>query len=121
MMYDPVHEELRHAQVVQERYSEQLLRKPHVVGIALGYMVMGNDNAPDDDHDDDDQPRRPVGPSETKNARPNRSTERRRVSLVVMVDRPMDDENNNGIPDELEGVPVQIQYTGAFSAGFSAG
>ncbi len=89
----PLDEQLQRAQEVQEKYADELLNKPHVVGLAVGFATING----------------------------MRST--REIALVVMVDAliPNDDlPPEDQIPDWLEGVRVDVQQTGLFSAGFSA-
>jgi hypothetical protein len=99
---DSLQAQIQHAQTVQEKYSDELLSKPHVVGLAVGFTSRTS-SEPD-----------PFGAA---------SDSPREVCLVVMVDEIVDDENlpeADRIPLELEGVPVEIQRTGLFTAGFSA-
>ena len=99
--YDPLAAELRRAQAVQARYTEMLLAKPQVVGVALGYTTPPNAPA--------DQPR---------------AAQPRQVCIVVMVDRlipPEEQTDTEQIPADLDGIPVEVQVSGMFTAGFSAG
>jgi hypothetical protein len=81
---------LEHVTAVQARYSNALMQKPHVVGVAVGVS------------DDNQIP-----------------------CLVVMVDKlvPQTDLKwQDRIPEQLEGVKVEIRETGAFFAqDFTAG
>ncbi len=99
--HDPLAAELRRAQAVQVRYMDMLLAKPHVVGVALGYTTPANQPA----------------------AQP-RAAQPRQVCIVVMVDRliPTEEQTDaDRLPTELDGIPVEVQASGMFTAGFSAG
>lgn len=96
---DPMQLQLRHAQSVQEKYTDALMSKPHVVGVALGFSSKHKAADPSGEHE-------------------------RQVCLVVMVDEIVDAEAispEDRIPEMLEGVPVEVQQTGLFTAGLSAG
>jgi hypothetical protein len=72
----------------QARYTEMLMQKPHVVGVAVGIR-------------------------ETE----GKSTGE--TCLIVMVDEKVPDEElaeEDRIPTELDGVPVDVQVTGTFEA-----
>jgi hypothetical protein len=99
--YDPLAAELRRAQAVQARYTDMLLAKPQVVGVALGYTT---------------PPKAPIDQP--------RAAQPRQVCIVVMVDRlipPEQQTDADRIPAELDGIPVEVQVSGTFTAGFSAG
>ena len=73
---------------VHARYADQLMRYPHVVGVGVGLAQEGGQYTS-------------------------------KISLVVMVDRkvPLDDLDPDSIlPRELDGVRVDVQETGGFSA-----
>ncbi|MBK8022681.1 MAG: hypothetical protein IPK19_14920 [Chloroflexi bacterium] len=94
-------EQLKRAQEVQEKYSHFLMDRPHVVGVAIGFRSRRDDDTA----------------AEEKAERPERE-----VCLVVMVDELISNESlppSDRIPESLEGVPVEVQLTGLFSAGFS--
>jgi hypothetical protein len=76
---------------VQQRYQDFLLSIPHVVGVGMGFATMEGQLTQE-------------------------------LSLVVMVDRKLPDEvlpPEYRIPKEIEGVRVDVQETGAFTAGTS--
>lgn len=73
---------------IQARHSDDLLRKPHVVGVGIGMRC-----------------------------RRGKFTDE--MCLVVMVDeklKPEDLNDDERIPGEIEGVPVDVQETGVFNA-----
>lgn len=80
--------QIAHATEVQARYADLLLSKPHVVGVGVGFRQ--------------------------REGQPTRE-----VALVVMVDEKLpaaqlaEDEL---LPGELDGVRVDVQETGGFSA-----
>ncbi len=85
---DEVNEKIRRASEVQAKYADDLMSKPHVVGVAVGFTSEGGKRTPD-------------------------------VGVIVMVDSKLplvqlaEDEL---IPRELDGVRVDVQETGVFSA-----
>lgn len=80
-------EKMEKASAVQAQYAEELMAKPHVVGIGIGLMKRDGVYTQD-------------------------------VGLVVMVDQmpPEDQAEADRIPTELDGIPVDIQVTGNFTA-----
>jgi hypothetical protein len=85
-----VNEAMARVTDVQARYSDWLMKKPHVVGIAVGL-------------------RKRVG----------FLAEPSQLCLVVMVEKLIPPEQlppEDRIPEEIEGVPVDVQETGAFLA-----
>ncbi|MBL8133966.1 MAG: hypothetical protein JNL42_19045 [Anaerolineae bacterium] len=91
-------EQLQQAQVVQERYSDILMSKPHVVGVAIGFSSRREGETDAGGKGD------------------------RKVCLIVMVDALIPEEQlapEDRIPDMLGGIPVEVQLTGLFTAGFS--
>jgi hypothetical protein len=87
-MAGDVTEQVRRASAVQARYADELMKKPHVVGVAVGYITTGG--------------------TRTSN-----------IGLIVMVDQKVPSEQlklDERIPDELDGVPVDVQETGVFTA-----
>lgn len=76
---------------VQANHAERLMHLPHVVGVAVGLREQDPDC----------------------------------YCIVVMVEHiPTHDEltpDEEWVPGELDGIPVEIRHTGAFFAGFSAG
>lgn len=72
---------------VQAKYADELMAKPHVVGIGIGLMKEDG-------------------------------VYTQQVGLVVMVDQmpPEDLPEDEQIPSELEGFPVDVQVTGSFTA-----
>jgi hypothetical protein len=85
---EEINQQVQRASDVQARYADDLMRKPHVVGVAVGYATEGGARTSD-------------------------------IGLVVMVDRkiPFDQlAPEDAIPTELDGVRVDVQETGAFSA-----
>jgi len=87
-MADNVNEKVKRASEVQARYADELMSKQHVVGVAVGYATAGGTRTPD-------------------------------IGVIVMVDQklPLDQLSlEDQIPTELDGVRVDVQETGAFSA-----
>jgi hypothetical protein len=85
---EEISQQVQRASDVQVRYSDELMRKPNVVGVAVGYATRGGERTPE-------------------------------IGIVVMVDRkiPLDQlAPQDVIPSELDGVRVDVQETGAFSA-----
>ncbi len=81
--------QVQRASEVQARYADDLMRKPHVVGVAVGYASQGGKATPE-------------------------------IGLVVMVDEKLPPDQldpQDMIPSELDGVRVDVQETGVFSAG----
>jgi len=75
-------------QSIQDRYTDLLMSKPHVVGVGAGMKQTAG---------------QPTG----------------ELAVVVMVDQkvPADQlKQNDRIPDHIEGIPVDVQETGAFTA-----
>jgi hypothetical protein len=75
---------------IQARYADILMKKAHVIGVALGMRKRAGFLA---------QPLQPV--------------------LVVMVDQKVPLEElapEDRIPPEIEGIPVDVQEMGAFTA-----
>ncbi len=83
-----MNQQVRKAAEVQAKYANDLMSKPHVVGIAVGYTAQN-------------------GVSSSS------------IGVIVMVDQkiPFDQlEPEEQIPSQLDGVPVDVQETGVFSA-----
>lgn len=79
---------IAHATEVQARYADLLLSKAHVVGVGVGFAQ-------------------------------RRGTATREVALVVMVDEKLPAAQLSAddlLPTELEGVPIDVQAMGGFSA-----
>ena len=76
------------AKAVQEKYNDELMSKPHVVGTAVGLRTRQGQY----------------------------TTE---VAVVVMVSQKVPEDQiapEDKLPKELDGVPVDVQETGAFVA-----
>ena len=85
MSNDP---ETQRISYVQSKYVDELMAKPHVVGVGIGMKQTGG-------------------------------TITNQPALVVMVDEKVsvaELADHERIPSELEGVPVDVQETGAFTA-----
>ncbi len=85
---DDVNEKIRRASEVQAKYADDLMSKPHVVGVAVGFTSEGGIRTPD-------------------------------VGVIVMVDSKLpraELAEDELIPHELDGVRVDVQETGVFSA-----
>jgi hypothetical protein len=85
---DEINEQVRRASEVQARYADELMRKPHVVGLGVGFTTRGGERTPE-------------------------------IGVVVMVDRKLPEAQlapGDVIPKELDGVRVDVQETGVFSA-----
>jgi len=81
-------DQMAQATAAQTKYGEELMRKAHVQGTAIGLEKVGGKYTS-------------------------------RVALVVMVDQKVPLEQltaANRIPDELDGVPVDVQEVGVFTA-----
>jgi hypothetical protein len=76
------------AQEVQAKYSDMLMSKPHVQGVGVGLATKGGQFTDE-------------------------------VAIVVMVDEkvPLDQlAPEDRLPDELEGIPIDVQVMGTFWA-----
>jgi hypothetical protein len=85
---DEINRQVQRASEVQARYADQLMNKPNVVGLGVGFT--------------------------TKSGQSTGA-----VGLIVMVDRKLPVAQlapEDLIPAELDGVPVDVQETGVFSA-----
>lgn len=85
---DDLNEQVRRASEAHQRYGEYLMRLPHVTGVAVGYTSKHGQRQPE-------------------------------IGLIVMVDEKLpaaqlaEDEL---VPRELDGVRVDVQQSGIFSA-----
>ncbi len=81
--------QMAHVTSVQQRYGDWLMKMPHVVGVGVGYaMIHGSTTG--------------------------------ELSLVVMVERKLPEDQippEQRIPRQLDGVRVDVQEMGAFTAG----
>ena len=84
--------QLQHAAQVQARYAEALLRKPHVVGLGVGYATRHGERTP----------------------------EVALVVMVDKKLPPDQLDDDARIPAQLDGVRVDVQEMGGFAA-FQAG
>ncbi len=85
---EEINQQVRKASEVQAKYASELMSKPHVVGVAVGYTSQ-------------------------KGVRSSN------VGVIVMVDQKVPAAQlapGDLVPKELEGVPVDVQETGGFSA-----
>jgi hypothetical protein len=85
-------EQIRHASEVQQKYADILMSKPNVVGVGVGFAQQSGERMP-------------------------------QVALVVMVDHKLPAAQlslEDMIPSQLDGVRVDVQETGGFSAGPAA-
>ena len=83
-----MNQQVQRVSAVQAKYADMLMSKPHVVGLGVGYINR-------------------VG---------KRSSE---IGLIVMVDRKVPASQlapGQAIPHRLDGVRVDVQETGVFSA-----
>lgn len=81
-------EQMARAQLVQTKYSDGLMRKSHVLGVGIGYVTKAGQQTGE-------------------------------IGLVVMVDAKVSSEiidPVDHIPSELDGVRVDVQEVGIFSA-----
>jgi hypothetical protein len=104
---ESIQAQLQRAQVVQEKYTDELMSKNHVVGLAIGFTSTA-ESADADDSDTEET---------------TKEKTEKQVCLVVMVDVKVANELlplEDRIPEEIEGIPVEVQQTGLFTAGFSA-
>ncbi len=86
--FEPVEKRVQRASEVQARYAETLMNLPHVVGVAVGYTSHHGERTQD-------------------------------IGVIVMVDQKLPQDQlmpEEVIPRELDGVPVDVQETGGFSA-----
>lgn len=86
---DDLQWQMQRAEQVQHKYEPILLRKPHVVGVAVGYARAAGQTTPE-------------------------------VALVVMVDHKLPPDQlalDDMIPSRLDGIRVDVQESGTFSAG----
>ncbi len=85
---DEVNEKVRRASEVQAKYADDLMSKPHVIGVAIGYCTRGGERTSD-------------------------------IGVIVMVDSKLpraELAEEEAIPAELDGVRIDVQETGVFSA-----
>lgn len=85
---EEINQKVRKASEVQAKYANDLMHKPNVVGVAVGYTSRNGVRSSD-------------------------------VGVIVMVDHKVPFNEllpDDLIPKELEGVPVDVQETGGFSA-----
>lgn len=88
MAQQDVNEQMRRATAVQQQYTEELLKYPHVVGVAVGYVTEEGKRTPE-------------------------------IGLIVMVDNKLPEAQlslEEIIPHHLDGVRVDVQETGTFTA-----
>ncbi len=85
---EDVNEQVRRASAVQAKYADDLMNKPHVIGVAVGFTSEGGKRTS-------------------------------HVGVIVMVDNKIpraELADHEVIPRELDGVRVDVQETGVFSA-----
>lgn len=85
---EPLEKRVQRATDVQARYADMLMLMPHVVGVAVGFCTRSGERTQD-------------------------------VGVIVMVDRKVPQDQlapDEIIPRVLDGVPVDVQETGVFSA-----
>lgn len=85
---EPIEQRVQRASEVQARYADMLMQIPHVVGVGVGFTSHGGERSED-------------------------------VGVIVMVDHKLPSAQlaeTELIPRELDGVPVDVQETGVFSA-----
>ncbi len=88
MSGDDVNQQLQRAADAQQKYSDYLMSLPHVVGVAVGYASRNGQREPE-------------------------------IGLVVMVDEKLPVAQlaeNEIVPRQLDGVRVDVQQSGVFSA-----
>ena len=88
MSQQDVNEQIRRVSEVQQKYTDKLLSYPHVVGVAVGYVTREQQRTPE-------------------------------IGLIVMVDSKLPEAQLSAeemIPRELDGVRVDVQETGTFTA-----
>ena len=88
MSQEDANEQLRRASEAQQKYTDKLLNYPNVVGVAVGYITRGGERTPE-------------------------------IGLIVMVDQKLPVAQlapADVIPRELDGVRVDVQETGVFTA-----
>ena len=76
------------AKAVQEKYNDELMAKPHVIGTAVGLRMRQGQYTGE-------------------------------IALVVLVSKKVADdelEAEDKVPEELDGIPVDVQETGVFVA-----
>jgi hypothetical protein len=85
---EPIEQRVQRASEVQARYADILMSIPHVVGVGVGFTKHGGERSED-------------------------------IGVIVMVDHKLPSAQLTAeeiIPRELDGVPVDVQETGVFSA-----
>lgn len=85
---EEINQKVRRATEVQAKYADDLMRIPHVVGVAVGYTSEGGTRTSD-------------------------------IGVIVMVDNKLpraELADEELVPRELDGVRVDVQETGVFSA-----
>jgi hypothetical protein len=88
MSQEDANEQLRRASEAQQKYTDKLLRYPNVVGVAVGYITRYGQRTPE-------------------------------IGLIVMVDKKLPEGQlapEDIIPRQLDGVRVDVQETGTFTA-----
>lgn len=81
--------DMQRVNLLIEKYREWLMSKPHVIGVGAGYATRGGVRGSD-------------------------------LSIVVLVDSKLPEAQiapDDRVPAELEGVRVDVQATGGFTAG----
>jgi hypothetical protein len=85
---EEINRQVQRASEVQEKYGDRLMRLPHVVGVGVGFMLVDGERTAE-------------------------------VGLIVMVDTKLPEAElapGDIVPRELDGVRVDVQETGVFSA-----
>jgi hypothetical protein len=88
MSQEDVNEQLRRASEAQQKHTDELLKYPNVVGVAVGYITRRGERTPE-------------------------------IGLIVMVDHKVPEAQlapEDMIPRQLDGVRVDVQETGTFTA-----
>lgn len=88
MSQEDIREQVRRAAEAQQKYTDRLLSYPGVVGIAVGYVTQNQQRTPE-------------------------------IGLIVMVDHKLPEAQltpEETIPHELDGVRVDVQEMGTFTA-----
>lgn len=85
---EDTNEQLKRASEAQQKYTDKLLNYPNVIGVAVGYITRDGQRTPE-------------------------------IGLIVMVDQKLPEAQlapEDILPRELDGVRVDVQETGTFTA-----
>ncbi len=88
MAQQDLNKQIRRATDAQQQFTEELLKYPHVVGVAVGYVTRNGERQDE-------------------------------IGLIVMVDEKISEAQlapEEILPRQIDGVPVDVQEMGTFTA-----